>query len=226
MDLQISSHFNNRSKTFISLLSTGLDSPIATYLIMRQGYNCYALSFLNGREQKNENKEKIIQIGKKLVELTGQQLILHFVDYDDILEQFQGKCEQKLTCIICKRTMLLTAKQLAERYQAQFIVNGDILGEQASQTMDNLYVVHQINKNIPVIRPLIGFDKLDIIRISRKIGLYEISLLKGVSCEYNPKYPETRAKTKEVEDTEKKINRSHIQQDIFGKMEKMIVKLN
>ena len=199
---------------FISLLSTGLDSPIATYLIMKKKMDCFSLSFLNGGEKIEENRNKIIQVGKRLVKLTHRQLRMHFVDYDRIAEQIQAKCNPKLTCVICKRTMILVAKELAKFYNAKSIVNGDILGEQASQTLDNLYVVNQVNRDIPIIRPLIGFDKLDIIKISQELGFYELSLITGPACEFNPKFPETRAKIKEVIQSEENLNRDSLMKEI------------
>ncbi|UYP46383.1 tRNA sulfurtransferase [Candidatus Lokiarchaeum ossiferum] len=211
--------FLDISPSFVSLLSTGLDSPIASYLIMKQGYNCFGLSFLNGKENRNLNKEKIIQIGKKLVELTKRKMRLHFVDYDAIVEVFKEKCEPKLTCVICKRTMIHTAVYLTHFYKASMIVNGDILGEQASQTLDNLYAVHQINKEVPVVRPLIGFDKLDIIKISQKVGLYELSLIKGPACENNPKHPETRANVQKLLVAESNIDRDEILKNILSLIE-------
>jgi len=200
---------------FISLLSTGLDSPIATYLIMKKKRDCFSLSFLNGGDKMEENRYKIIQVGKRLVKLTERRLRMHFVDYDKILQQIQTKCNPKLTCVICKRTMILVARELAKFYNAKVIVNGDILGEQASQTLDNLYVVNQINRDIPIIRPLIGFDKLDIIKISQELGFYELSLINGPACEFNPKFPETRAKIKEVIQTEENLNRDSLMKEVF-----------
>ena len=208
------SDFIHHEKSFVSLLSTGLDSPIATYLIMKKGYSCFSLSFLNGLENGIKNKEKILKVGKKLVELTGQPMRLHFVDYDPIVTQFQAQITSKNTCIVCKRTMLMTAAEMANFYHSSMIVNGDILGEQASQTLDNLYVVHKSNLTVPVVRPLIGFDKLDIIKISQKVGFYDLSLIKGPACEYNPKYPETRAKLDEILRDEDKIDRPKIQKQI------------
>lgn len=209
---------------FVSLLSTGLDSPVAMYLMMRQGMEGISLSFLNGLTNSEGNRRKIIAVGKKLVELTNQAIYMLFVDYDRFLERIQSNCETRLTCIICKRTMMDTAKNIAQRLKAQFIINGDILGEQASQTLDNLYVVHQINKEIPVIRPLVGFDKLDVIKLSQKVGLFELSLLKGLACEFNPQYPETRANIAKVMETEKNLDRNRLRQEIFDSMELVILK--
>lgn len=209
---------------FVSLLSTGLDSPIATYLIMEKGNDCFSLSFLNGREKMGSNKKKIIEVGKRLVKLTNRKLRMHFVDYDNIIEQIQAKCNPKLTCVICKRTMILTAVELAKFYHASIIVNGDILGEQASQTLDNLYVVHQVNREIPIIRPLIGFDKLDVIKISQELGFYKLSLIKGLACEFNPKFPETRAKINEVLYTENFLDQPSLQKEILDLIEFVDIK--
>ncbi len=213
------SDFLNLNPSMICLLSTGLDSPIAAYLMMKQGYNCISLSFLNGKENADKNREKILKYGEKLVQLTNRSLRMHFVDYDEIVEGFKEKSEERLTCVICKRTMIATAVKLAQFYKSHFIVNGDILGEQASQTLDNLYAVHQINKTIPVIRPLIGFDKLDIIKINQKIGLYDISLIKGPACNNNPRFPETRANLKKLLQAESNINRSLIMEKIMDRIE-------
>ncbi len=213
----------SQAPKFISLLSTGLDSPIATFLMMRQGLDPITLSFLNGQAQTRENYEKILQIGQKLVALTGRRMIMLFVDYDHFLERFQHTSETRLTCILCKRTMMDMAKTLAQRYGAKYIVNGDILGEQASQTLDNLFVVHQINREIPVVRPLIGFDKLDVIKLSQKIGLFELSLLKGPACEFNPPFPETRAKIDNVRSIEAEIDRTSLREEILSQITVKII---
>jgi len=204
---------------FVSLLSTGLDSPIATYLIMKKGYNCHSLSFLNGKNEKEKNKSKVLAIGKHLVEITHQKLTMFFVDYDYYLDRIKSSIDEKKTCIICKRIMISTAVELIHKYGGSFIVNGDILGEQASQTLDNLYCVHQVNKHIPIIRPLIGFDKLDVIKLSQKLGFYELSLIEGVSCVSNPKYPETRGNVEEIIHNESKFPRDEIIQEIMANLE-------
>ena len=205
--------------SFVSLLSTGLDSPIATYLMMKKGMNCISLSFLNGSSNREINKKKIIATGNLLVKLTNQQIKMYFLDYDAIVEKILDSITAKYTCLICKRTMLQVASTLAQQFGAKFIVNGDILGEQASQTLDNLSVVHQIQNRIPVIRPLIGFNKLDIIKLNQNLGFYEISLMEGISCEFNPKYPETRAKLQIILEEEEKINRKDILDKILDTLE-------
>jgi thiamine biosynthesis protein ThiI len=212
---------NQKNRKLVALLSTGLDSPVACYLMMKQGFDIISLSFLNGGEKAEINKKKILTIGKKLVELTHRSIHMHFVNYDSYLDEFILNCERKVTCILCKRTMLYTATALAKKYKAEGIINGDILGEQASQTLDNLFVVHQINLEVPVLRPLIGFDKLDVIRISRATGLYDLSLLEGIGCTRNPKYPETHARLEMIEECEKNIDRPTMLKAMLAKIEQI-----
>ena len=197
-------------KKLVALLSTGLDSPIACYLMMRKGFDIISLSMLNGKEKSEINLKKIEKIAQKLVDLTGRTIYMNYIDYDQYLDDFIKNCDQKITCILCKRTMLQLAAELAKKNGAVGIINGDILGEQASQTLDNLFVVNEINNEVPVIRPLIGFDKLDIIRLSRDCGLYELSLLEGVGCDKIPQYPETHAKLKFILENEQNIDRNKI----------------
>ena len=120
---------------------------------------------------------------------------------------------------MCKRYMLRTARFLAIKERADFIINGDILGEQASQTLDNLVQIQKAVDDIPVIRPLIGFEKADVIKLSQKLGLYELSSLPAPACGRNPKYPETHAKERDIVITEKGINYDSIAKKIIAKAE-------
>jgi tRNA uracil 4-sulfurtransferase len=210
----------------VALLSTGLDSPIACYLMMRKGFDIISLSMLNGEEKHLINWKKIEKIAQKLVDLTGRSIEMYFIDYDRYLDYFIKNCEPKITCILCKRTMLQLAAELAKEKNAIGIINGDILGEQASQTLDNLFVVNQINSDIPVIRPLIGFDKLDIIRISRKCGLYDLSLIEDVGCNKNPQFPETHGKLKNILENEEKIDRPQLLKQMVASLQSKIITPN
>ncbi|MHA1338649.1 MAG: 7-cyano-7-deazaguanine synthase [Promethearchaeota archaeon] len=191
---------------FVSLLSGGLDSPVATYIMMKKGFDCIAINFNPTIDPQNLNKKKIIQIAEKLKELTKKNITVYFINNRDILTIFKNSMKRKLTCILCKRFMLRIAETLAIRENAFFIVNGDILGEQASQTLDNLVQIQKVITEIPVIRPLIGYEKLEVIKLSQKLGLYPLSILQAPPCDFNPKYPETHAKSSEIEQTEQNID--------------------
>ena len=199
---------NNRN--FVSLLSTGLDSPIATYIFLKRGFNCNAISFINSRKENQMNREKIIKTANRLKKLTQNEISIHLIYFEKVLNYFRKNCKDKIRCLLCKRTMINFAQDLAQKSNSECIIMGDILGEQASQTIDNLLVVNKKSRYIPIIRPLIGFNKLDIIKMSQDLGFYEISLMKEQSCNFNPKYPETRAKVKEILAEESKLEKEKV----------------
>lgn len=189
---------NYYMKKFIALLSGGLDSPIAAYLMIKKGFNPIFLSFLTSDDTNHSMRNKIVAIINKLSTYTDFKVKLYLINHDPNLELFKNNCERKLTCILCKRLMIRIAIRIGKIENAPFIVTGDILGEQASQTLSNLYVYNDLAKDIAIIRPLIGWNKLNVIRLNKNIGLYEICSQKSASCQYNPQYPETNAKTFEV----------------------------
>jgi len=192
--------------SFISLLSGGLDSPISIYLMIKRGLKPICLSFLTSDDPSHSMKKKVIEILRILTRLTDYKLKVYFINHDFNLSNFQQKCERKLTCILCKRLMLRIAKEIGKKESTNLIVTGDILGEQASQTLDNLYAYNDVIQDYIILRPLIGFNKEDVINIGKKLGLYEIISQKSASCQFNPQYPETHAKMREIISAESKIN--------------------
>lgn len=192
-------------KKFVSLLSGGLDSPIAAYLMIKKGFQPIFLSFLTSDTAEHSLKEKIIQIVKRLKELTKVNQKIYFINHDQNLELFKELCERKLTCVLCKRLMIRIAQEIGKKEETNIIVTGDILGEQASQTLDNLYIYNNIMKNYIILRPLIGWNKENVIELNQKIGLYEVVSAPSSSCEYNPQYPETHAKFSEVIKSESNV---------------------
>ena len=102
--------------------------------------------------------------------------------------------------------MIRIAKEIGKIEKTNIIVTGDILGEQASQTLDNLFAYNDLLENFVLLRPLIGQDKLDIIKLNEKIGLYEITSQGSAGCQYNPQFPETHAKPNEIKGEELLIN--------------------
>ncbi|MFX1275158.1 MAG: hypothetical protein ACFFBP_09790 [Promethearchaeota archaeon] len=192
--------------SFISLLSGGLDSPVALYLMAKRGLKPICLSFLTSDDSSHSMKNKIINILQGLTLHTDYKLKVYFIDHDYSLSNYIQKCDRKLTCVLCKRLMLRIAKEIGKKEGTNLIVTGDILGEQASQTLDNLYAYNDIINDHVILRPLIGFNKEDVIKINKKLGLYDIISQKSAGCQYNPQYPETHAKKNEIFDGESKIN--------------------
>ncbi|TXT63550.1 MAG: hypothetical protein BAJALOKI3v1_350023 [Promethearchaeota archaeon] len=198
------------NKKVISLLSDGFDSPVAAYLMMKQGFLPVFLTFLTTVQEEADMREKIGNVLNKLSKFSQTELKAYLIPYTSNLEIFKNRCSRKLTCILCKRMMLRVACQIADKETTRLILTGDILGEQASQTLSNLYSYNAILKNYIKLMPLIGLNKMDVININKSIGLYSISSNKINSCQYYPQYPETNVKKKEIKRAENKINLSQI----------------
>lgn len=192
-------------KKIIILLSGGFDSPAAAHLLMKKGFNPIFISYLTSIQKENF-KKRIIKICDLLKKETKKEGKIYFLNQIPNLETLVENCDRKLTCVICKRLMIRIAIEVGKFEETHYIATGDILGEQASQTIDNLYSYNEILENIVLLRPLIGFDKLDIIKMIKKIGLYEILSQSSEDCNYNPQYPETRAKPHEIHAAEKLLN--------------------
>ncbi len=201
---------NYHMKKFISLLSGGLDSPIAAYLMMKKGFKPIFLSFLTSDDIDHSMRNKIIALTQKLSNFTDFKVKLYLINHDPNLNLFKQYCERKLTCILCKRLMIRIAKHIGKIENTNFIVTGDILGEQASQTLSNLHVYNDLAEQVAIIRPLIGWNKLDVIKLNEKIGLFDICSQKSAGCKFNPQYPETHAKLKEVNAEESKLDMNNL----------------
>jgi len=193
-------------RKFISLLSGGLDSPIAAYLMIKRGFTPVFLSFLTSDDYEYSMKKKVIKIVKILSKFTKDEVKIYFINHDNNLDVFKEFCDRKLTCVLCKRLMLRLAKKLGKLVQTNIIVTGDILGEQASQTLDNLFAYNNIISGCVMLRPLIGCDKQEVIDFNKQIGTYKASSETSAGCNFNPQYPETHAKLDEVLNSEKKVD--------------------
>jgi tRNA uracil 4-sulfurtransferase len=183
----------------VLLLSGGIDSPVAGYLMLRQGVEVVAVH-LDARPHSDEaGLEKARRLAGKL------GFRLHVAPYSRFHEEAALKCKAKIHCILCKRFMYRVAEEVARREGADFIISGESLGQVASQTLDNLRVLNEAVK-MPVLRPLIGFDKEDTIRVAREVGTYELSSMKSCGCPFVPKQPSTKARLEEVINEEGNID--------------------
>jgi thiamine biosynthesis protein ThiI len=214
-------------KKALCLLSDGLDSPVATFLTSEKGITVYGLNFNNepyigikkGYEKTNYSsfsqveKKPIYGVAQALVNAFSEQkeLELFFVPHGRDLQEIITKGRNpKITCILCKRLMLKKAALLARKISAELIVMGDILGEQASQTITNLYVIEEVVKDVPVIRPNIGLNKEEVIALAREIGTYQFSEKAAkFTCTAVPSQPTTTGKLEDIYQAEEllEINR-------------------
>ena len=185
----------------ISLLSSGIDSPVAAQISLNNKF-IPLLVHMHNYPQKETNTLKVaIELAQKLKENNPKSnlsfvVIPHFIIQNKLTELLQGS-EARNICIFCKILMLKKAARLSETLNIPFIVTGEILGEQASQTLSNLPVIRSmINKLI--IRPLIGYNKKEVVSLSKKWGYYNISIKTVEPCIINPNYPKTRSDLNDI----------------------------
>ena len=189
----------------VSLVSSGIDSPVATYLFSKKSEEIILLHgdirpFIDDREI--ENFKRLVEHLKKICDCS---LKTYLIPHGNIFKSYRENCDIKFTCIFCKRMLLRYAEKIAEKEGADAIIMGDSLGQVASQTLQNILVIDNA-VNMPVLRPLIGFDKEDIIRIAKEIGTYDLSILPSDGCNAVPNKPATSAKLDKILEEEKRID--------------------
>lgn len=187
----------------VSLLSGGIDSPVASFYAMRRGARAIFVHFHSLPYTSPASVDKIRELVKFLNKFQIQSK-LHLVPLATIQKQIMMKAPQKLRIILYRRFMMKIAERIAGAERAPALVTGDSLGQVASQTLENMAAIEEKIK-IPVLRPLIGFDKKEIISKAEEIGSYDISILPHEDCcsLFMPKHPETKAKLGEVEAAER-----------------------
>jgi thiamine biosynthesis protein ThiI len=189
----------------IALISSGIDSPVATYLLSKKADDLILLHMDNRPFTDDREIEKFIRLASYLKTLIPSKLSVLLLPHGKSLEAYKRNCNNKYTCVVCKRMMLRYAEAIAHTEHADALVMGDSLGQVASQTLQNLRVVEQA-VNIPILRPLIGYDKEDTIQIARKIGTFELSIAPAEGCSAVPREPSTQARLEQILAEEKKIN--------------------
>ena len=199
----------------ISLLSSGIDSPVSTYLMMKRGCEVIALYFDGEEFSTPKAREKFDKLVDALNEYAaGVPIQKRVVKYGDYLSHCKDEGPEKMTCILCKSGMYQIASKLAEKTGCLAIVDGSSVGQVASQTLANILATRD-GCDFPILSPLIGMDKLEIERIADKIGTFEISKVSDGGCSAVPKYPETKADIVRVKQAKEDINHDEIIDEIF-----------
>jgi len=207
---------------FVSLISSGIDSPVATYLVSKKAEEIILLHSDNRPFTDDKEINNFISIAKYLKKKTRSKIKACIVSHGQSLVSYKENCEHKFTCVFCKRMMVRYAEKIAKNEEADAIVMGDSLGQVASQTLQNLRVIDLAVK-MPILRPLIGLDKEDVVKIARKIGTYELSILPFGGCVAVPNRPATRAKLENVLREEKKLNIEKIVKEVVDNSEQLIL---
>ncbi len=188
--------------TAVSLLSGGIDSPVASWMMAKRGVALEMVHFFSYPYTSPEAKEKVLELARLLTPWTGR-LVVHVVPFTQIQEELRRSCPEPLFTLLMRRFMMRIAERVAKRVGAQGLVTGESLGQVASQTMQAMAVTGQVC-TLPVFRPVVGMDKEEIIRIARKIGTFETSILPYEDCctVFTPRHPKTRPHLDEIEAAE------------------------
>ena len=189
----------------VTLLSGGIDSPVAAYMMANVGAEIVLLHMDNGKYGDKKDLEKVKKIAAQLRKISGKEMPLYVANHEMSQTAIKENCENNYQCVMCKRIMQNVAKNFALNNGCSAIVMGDSLGQVASQTLRNIRA-EQNALDFPIIRPLIGLDKLEIIDIAKKIGTYELSIEATTGCSAVPLKPITEAKVEMVEKLQRKIN--------------------
>jgi len=190
----------------VVLLSGGLDSPVAAWKMMKRGCTAIFVHFHSFPYTTKESQEK----AKQLALLLSQYQLrarLYLVPFAEIQRQIMVETPAETRVILYRRYMMRIAEKIAWREKARVLVTGDSVGQVASQTIENIDVISRA-VTMPILRPLIGDDKNEIVEIARRIGTYEISIQPDQDCcsLFVPKHPETRAQIEQVESVESRLD--------------------
>ena len=207
----------------VTLLSGGIDSPVSTYMIARRGVRLIPVHFFSFPYTSELAKEKVLKLASLLTEYCGRMTV-EIVPFTHIQEEIKFNCPEEYFTLIMRRFMMRIAERIAKSNGAKAIVTGENLGQVASQTMEAMASTQAVT-DLPVLQPLIGMDKEDIIRMARKIGTFETSILPYEDCctVFTPKHPRTKPKIREVEAAEAVLDIEGLVQEAFEGIERITV---
>ena len=182
----------------VVLLSSGIDSPVAAYLMMKRGCEVIALHCNNDPFSGPKVTENFnLLIDQLNIYASGVPIKRRVIDYGEYLTVAKEKAPEKMTCVLCKSGMYRIAEKLANRIGADAIVDGSSVGQVASQTLSNILAT-RYGVDMPILSPLIGLDKEEITKIAKDIGTFDISKIDDGGCSAVPRYPETHADLERV----------------------------
>ena len=190
----------------VSLLSGGIDSPVSSYMIAKRGVKLEMVHFFSPPYTSDEAKEKVLSLAKLLVPWCGR-LTVQIVPFTEIQEEIRRNCPEEFFTLIMRRFMMRIAEKVARQENSEALITGESVGQVASQTMTALGTTDMV-VNMPVFRPLIGFDKEEIIAVSEKIGTFETSSLPYEDCctVFTPRHPATHPKMEKILEGESKLD--------------------
>ena len=205
----------------VALLSGGIDSPVACYMMAKRGLALEMVHFFSYPYTSNEAKEKVLELASLLTGYCGR-LTVNIVPFTGIQEELRRSCPEPYFTLAMRRFMMRISEMIADRVGAGALVTGESLGQVASQTMAAMAVTEDVVKK-PVFRPLIGMDKEEIVKISRHIGTFDTSILPYEDCctVFTPRHPRTQPKVSDFDDIETKYDFEGLCQQAIDNIERV-----
>ena len=209
----------------LSLLSGGIDSPVSSYMMAKRGVVLEMLHFAAPPYTSDLARQKVLQLAQELTAWCGRMSV-HIVPLTEIQEQIRKQCPEEYFTLITRRFMMRIADRLAKEFDCRALVTGENLGQVASQTMEALRVSEDVT-DLPVLRPLIGMDKEEIVRIARHIGTFDTSILPYEDCctVFTPRHPKTKPHVEEVRELESVLDTEGLVSRALEQREVVTVKL-
>ena len=182
----------------VSLLSGGIDSPVSSWMMARRGVLLEMVHFVSPPYTSQQAQDKVLQLAQELTAYCGR-MIVHIIPFTEIQEEIRRKCPEEYFTLIMRRFMMRLAQAVAKKAGCRALITGESLGQVASQTMMALGVTEDV-VDMPVLRPLIGMDKVEIIRTAREIGTFDTSILPYEDCctVFTPRHPCTRPNLEDI----------------------------
>ena len=207
----------------LSLLSGGIDSPVASWMMAKRGVALEMVHFYSYPYTSPEAREKVLELAKLLTPWCGR-LTVHVVPFTHIQEALRRSCPEDYFTLLMRRFMMRIAEGVARRTGCRAVVTGESLGQVASQTMDAMAVTGAVTA-LPIFRPLVGMDKEEAVRIARKIGTFETSILPYEDCctVFTPRHPRTRPRLEDVEAIEEPLDMEGLVKEALEGIERVQV---
>ena len=208
------------------LLSGGIDSPVAGFMMAKRGLKISAIHFYSYPYTSEQAKQKVITLANIIKNYTGD-IRLYIVPFTKIQEEIHKNCDDEFMVTIVRRFMMEIADKVAKSNNCNSLITGENLGQVASQTVEGITSTNKMAQNLVVFRPLIAFDKVEIARIAEKIGTYETSILPYEDCcsVFLPKKPSTHPSLDKVKKNEEHLNREFLINDAINNIEILDIKL-
>ncbi|MGM9619162.1 MAG: tRNA uracil 4-sulfurtransferase ThiI [Oscillospiraceae bacterium] len=201
--------------TAVSLLSGGIDSPVSSWMIAKRGVSLEMVHFFSPPYTSPQAREKVLKLAQELTDWCGR-LRVHIVPFTEVQEEIRRGVPEEYFTLVMRRFMMRIAEAVARKTGASALVTGESLGQVASQTIEAIAVSSDAT-SYPVLRPLIGMDKTDIVALSRRIGTFDTSILPYEDCctVFTPRHPRTHPRIDDVRALEEKL-------DVAGLVEKAV----